>query len=458
MASNRSDFKTKKVLVYGLGRSGKAAFRLLTSLGAEVVVYDDRADSLPQDFPGTPTAFFQTLPADLLQEVDLAVISPGVPPDAAALKTLRSTAVPVMGEIEFASQVSSIPMVAVTGTNGKSTTVTLIDSILRASGKRSFAVGNIGYPFSAAVLDHPDAEFFVVEVSSYQLASIQEFAPRVSIITNLASNHHIWHGSQDAYHQAKFRIYENVPGQGALVYPAGCDLSRRAAEGHRARSISFTWGNKEGDIHHDSESRLILHQPTGEVLIDLAKIGPGLAFDYHAVLWNLLAACAAGVGLKLGRSDFEEGLATFQPLAHRMEPVRRLSGVRWVNDSKSTNVESTRYAIENSHARLVLLLGGRDKGLDFTELASREEGHIKAIVALGECREKIRSQLRDRIPVHVAEDLAGAIGVARGLAEEGDTVLFSPACASFDMFRNFEHRGEVFKELVNQMKPEGTTQ
>ncbi|MBI4866814.1 MAG: UDP-N-acetylmuramoyl-L-alanine--D-glutamate ligase [Candidatus Wallbacteria bacterium] len=440
-----------RVLVYGVGKSGQAAARLLLARGRTVVFYDDQASALPPGPWSAAQLHTGRLPDSVLSSVDLAVLSPGVHPDTPAFQAIERAGLPYISEIELASRMTSKPLVGVTGTNGKSTTVALVDAVLRAAGMKSLCVGNFGYPFSLAVLERPEVDWYVVEVSSYQLATIDRFCVRAGIVTNLAANHHQWHGTQENYFAAKLRLFNNVGPDGVAVYPAGCEYLRTHLASHAARKVSFSWGGEPGDVHYDAASETVVWRATGQVLAELGRLSGQLPFDYHAVLWNLLAAVAAGKGLGLPDSTYSQAVQVFQPLEHRMEPVGVVDGVRWVNDSKSTNVESTRYAIENSHSKLVLMLGGRDKGLDFAQLAEGRKDHIKAVVALGECRDKIRAQLEGMLRVHLAQSFEEAVGLARRLATSGDTVLFSPACASFDMFRDFEDRGRVFKKLVRQL-------
>ncbi|MBI4870510.1 MAG: UDP-N-acetylmuramoyl-L-alanine--D-glutamate ligase [Candidatus Riflebacteria bacterium] len=439
----------RKALVYGIGRSGLAAARLLAAHGTSVSFYDDLATELPDGPWGRARLYSGALPAAALDGLELAIVSPGVHPDRPAFLALQESRVPFFSEIELASRFTEKPLVGVTGTNGKSTTVTLVRDVLLAAGHQALAVGNIGYPFSAAVLERPDADWYAVEVSSYQLATIERFRVRAGVVTNLAANHGEWHGSQDNYFAAKLRLFDNMQPDGVAVYPAGCEYLAKALSDRPFRKVSFTWGGVPGDVHWEPDSQRIVWRSTGEGLLDLGRVAGKLPYDFHSVLWNLLAAVSVGRGLALPIAAYARTLDLFRPLAHRLEPMRVLDGVRWVNDSKSTNVESTRYALENTPSPLVLMVGGRDKGLDFALLAPGQQGHVRAVVALGECREKIKRQLDGLLPVQVADDFGSSIGLARRLATRGDTVLFSPACASFDMFRNFEHRGDVFKQLVN---------
>ncbi|MBI3889973.1 MAG: UDP-N-acetylmuramoyl-L-alanine--D-glutamate ligase [Candidatus Wallbacteria bacterium] len=450
--ASRAPDLPSRILVYGVGKSGQAAARLLLARGRTVLFYDDQAHALPAGPWGDAEFYSGKLPEAALKSAGLAVLSPGVHPDTEAFQAIGRLGLPYISEIELASRLTDKPLVGITGTNGKSTTVALMAAVLKAAGLKSLCVGNFGYPFSLAVLEQPDLDWYVVEVSSYQLATIDRFSVRAGIVTNLAANHHQWHGTQENYFAAKLRLFDNMDAGGVAVYPAGCAYLRENLAPHPARKISFTWGGVAGDVDWDEGSQRILWRATGETLVDLARLNGTLSFDYHAILWNLMAAVAAGRGLDLPAASYSQAVLGFQPLEHRMEPVRVLEGIRWVNDSKSTNVDSTRYAIENSHAKLVLMLGGRDKGLDFGQLASGQAEHIKAVVALGECRDKIASQLRPQLPVHLAGSFEEAVLLARRLAGRGDTVLFSPACASFDMFRDFEHRGRTFKQLVLDMR------
>ncbi|MBI4862010.1 MAG: UDP-N-acetylmuramoyl-L-alanine--D-glutamate ligase [Candidatus Riflebacteria bacterium] len=445
-----------RVLVYGLGRSGLAAAHLLTHHGVRFGFYDD------QEIPGYRNlsdrirwpevqVHFQTVSQEMLLGYELVVVSPGVPAHTPALLALEGAGLKVISEIELAFAFASAPIVAVTGTNGKTTTVTMAQLLLAKAGFASVATGNIGYPFSLAVQEStPD--YWVVEVSSFQLHHIDRFAPAVAIITSFAPNHLDWHGDEESYFRAKMNIAANLTQDRSVVYPSTCGQVRRALVSCPALKIPF---GPRGALTLSPERGILTRRVAGGRAVpylDLKRLGPALSYDWRLVSESIQAVAGLAAAMDLPGSTIEEMLVAFTPLKHRIEVIGVREGVTYVNDSKSTSVDATIYALKKQHVPVVLMLGGRDKGLAFTDLVPAARGRVKAVVAFGEAREKIAREIGQELPIHLARDLPEAVDRARHLAGPGELVLFSPACASFDQFKNYEERGESFRRIVNSFQ------
>jgi UDP-N-acetylmuramoylalanine--D-glutamate ligase len=454
-------FKDKKVLVIGLGRSGLGAVRLLRVLGAKVMVSEKESLS-EETLKNLENGVFLQMgnhKPELADEAEVIVISPGVPPDNPIVKRAEVLGKRTISEIELAWQVgsSSVPnWIAITGTNGKSTTTTLVDLMLQASGISVLTGGNIGTAISELIAekvlsseDKP-VDWINIEVSSFQLERIETFRPRISAILNISEDHLDRYPDMVSYIEAKTRIWENQSEGDFVVInhddPILKDL--RPPEGVRVYRFSRTTEVegafiKQGQIflRKDSEeSALIL---TDEILIK------GIHNQENAMAASLIA-WLAGASVEA----IKDVLRTFPGLDHRLQFVAEIDGVRFYDDSKGTNVASVIKSVESFSSPVVLILGGQDKGLDFRPL--RRLKQIKAIVALGEAVHKILCHLDGYFQIHPVSDMETAVKVAHCLADEGEVVLLSPGCASFDMFRDYTHRGRVFQEVVKSKNPKLT--
>lgn len=454
-----------RVLVYGTGRSGLAAAQLLASREIPFVLHDDRSTERPGDAPAKAALLGQEAETALAEEPFLFVVaSPGIPPTAPGLSLLEARGIPIISEVELAYRHTSRPVIAVTGTNGKSTAVTLIAETLRASGVSCTVSSNIGYPFSRSVLEDDEVGYHVVEVSSYQLHYCDRFRPRIAVLTNLAPNHDGWHGGRDAYYADKLRIFGRQNEGDVAIHPADEPRTEEVLAGRPVRQIKMGPPRpRDGDsgqvhVYWDPDHRAVRSSPGGETLLETSDLqGCASGLDPGSFAGGLVAAAALARAMDLPRSALEGALRRFEPLPFRMQPVACVDGVSWVNDSKSTNVDSTLYALDHTSAPIVLLLGGRDKGLQFERLGpATPRSRVRAVVVYGEARQIIGDSLavsgsgsgEPRPPVERVETLDEAVFRARRLAVPGDTVLFSPACPSFDQFQDFEHRGRHFNELV----------
>jgi UDP-N-acetylmuramoylalanine--D-glutamate ligase len=444
------DVKDKRVTVAGAARSGLAAAELLARRGARVTLSDTRSE-VPEAGPLTRLGVQLELgghQAQTFMGADLVVLSPGVPPDTPAILAARDHGVPVIAEIELASRWLQGRLIAITGTKGKSTTTALTGRMLEAAGFRVTVGGNIGAPLSAQVSESTPDTFHVVETSSFQLEQIDTFHPWISVMLNFSPDHLDRHATVEAYAAAKARIFENQDARDFAVInaddPAVLELARRGRATARlfARSGSIPRGTvvEDGwivDRRQDIAARLV-------PLEAIHLLGPHLVSD-------VMAAATVGAIAGAAPEAMTAAVDAFSGLEHAMELVGEIHGVRFVNDSKATNVESALRSIESFERDLVPIVGGRFKGGDLRLLREPLRARAKAVVAIGEARPLVREALGDLIEVHDADTFAAAIGRAYVLAQPSGVVLLAPACASFDMFRDYAERGQRFKEEVKRL-------
>ncbi len=449
--------RDKRVLVVGLGRSGLAAARLCAHRGARVTVTDKRGSA-------ELAAAVDTLPADIIREIgghqqssfvgaDLIVLSPGVP-EIPELVAARAAGVAITGELELASRFVTATTVAITGTNGKSTTTTLAGDMLRATGRPTFVGGNLGVPLAEAVDTEaagPDG-FCVVEVSSFQLETAETFHPRVAVLLNITADHLDRYPGMDAYAAAKARVFVAQRPDDFAVVNADDPLAWTASDGIAARRVGFSVTRLlDGPGAFVDGDALTVQLPGGEVERYPAA-PPGLVGRHNQsnALAALLAARLAGATPEQARA----ALLAFRPLAHRMELVAEAGGVAYYDDSKGTNVGAVVAALEGFPRPVVLIAGGRDKGGDYSPLVAALARVGRGAVLIGEAAEKMASALSGALPAERAPSMEAAVVAARRLARPGDAVVLSPACSSFDMFRDYAHRAEVFRAAVARVTAE----
>lgn len=435
------------VVVLGLGRSGEAAARRLLASGARVVVIDSADDSgLRERAAGLAGAVVRlgTQDAAALAGAALVIASPGVAPSSPMLSAAREAGIPVWSEVELAWRLARVPIVGVTGTNGKTTTTRMIAEALTASGMRAMAAGNIGHPLVDAAT--ADLEVIVAELSSFQLHHIVSLRPRVAVLLDLADDHLDWHGSFEAYGADKARIFENQAEGDVAVFERECAPWRRG----RARAVAFSAGSRGGCAAPAIEETAGLEDgwivvPEGRVVETSrlrARGSPNRA--------NAIAAAAAACAFGAAPASVGEALASFEPLPHRMELVEEAGGIAYVNDSKATNPHAALAALGGID-RAVLVAGGRNKGLDLSVLAEAA-GRLRGVVALGESAPEVeRVFAATGVPVEHAASMDEAVERATAMAGPGDTVLLSPACASFDLFADYKARGEAFRAAVKRL-------
>ncbi len=443
----------RRVTVVGLGRSGLAACRLLASAGATVTASDrTQAEALAVDLEslralGVRVEAGGHRPETIL-EADVLVVSPGVDVRIPLLARARAQGIPIWSEVEVAYRSCRARFLGITGSNGKSTTTTLVGLMLQQAEVPAVVAGNIGTALCEVVPGLGPDRWVVAELSSFQLETIETFRTEVACLLNISQNHLDRYGGMRDYMRAKSRLFLNQePGDWAVLN-ADDPLVLEAAAGSRARRLLFSRSHpvEEGAF---LEGDRLLFRRAGETR-EVCRAQDVRIRGVHN-LENALAAIAATTLAGGSCEAARDVLAEFPGLEHRLEPVAAVGGVQYVNDSKGTSVGAVVRSLESFPGRVILIAGGRDKGSDFTPLRPVVEGRVKALVLIGEAREKIAKALAGAAPVHGADSMEEAVRRAAALAAPGDVVLLSPACASFDMFRDFEDRGRAFKGAVRAL-------
>ncbi|MDP4220986.1 MAG: UDP-N-acetylmuramoyl-L-alanine--D-glutamate ligase [Bacteroidota bacterium] len=444
----------KRFTVLGAGKSGLASVRLLLKHRAKVFVSDSQKASKAADAKkeleelGVPFEFGAN--SHKVLESDTIIISPGVPLGIPILELARTKHIPIIGEIELASGFAEAPIVAITGTNGKTTTTTLTGEIFKDAGWGVVVAGNIGTAF-ADVVEQTVGEkaVNVLEVSSFQLDAIKEFRPKVAALLNITPDHLDRYKNYEAYIQSKFRIAENQKGHDIFIYNHDDEVVRNFAETVNVRTLGFSITDtlKQGAFLNDGMLVIRFGREREEV-IDPQKIGiPG-----PHNLMNAMAAVLIAKSLGVEYDSIRKTLVNFKGVEHRIEFVREFKGVKYYNDSKATNVDSVKYALQSFKEPIVLIAGGKDKGNDYSAIKELIQKHVKAIITVGDGAKNIEKAFKGIVPIHPADySMEKAVEIAASSADRGDVVLLSPACASFDMFDNYEHRGKVFKDIVNSL-------
>ncbi|MDR1305096.1 MAG: UDP-N-acetylmuramoyl-L-alanine--D-glutamate ligase [Verrucomicrobiales bacterium] len=432
----------RRVVVMGLGESGRAAAELLIQKGASVIIRDsylnERIDQMARQLQ-LRGARVETQPAGFTPcRFDLGVLSPGIDPQVPLVRQLRRARVPVVGEVELAARFCDTPVVAVTGTNGKSTTTELVAAALTAGGLRTTACGNLGVPFSDVVRGGDFYNVITLEVSSFQLETIEHFRPRVAVYLNFTPDHLDRYPTLAAYRQAKIRIFMNQTAADFAVVNPACELPALAA-----KKITISADHDDADYTFRDGA---LYAGGQKILMQEAT---NLRGPHNAE--NQLAALAVADLYGVARPDAIAALRAYRALPHRCELVRELDGVTYINDSKATNIDALEKALAGQTRPVVLIAGGKDKGFDFAPLKALMVKKARAVVAIGEVQNQLVRAWGQHVPCHRAADLAEAVSLGRRLAKPGDTVLLSPGCSSYDMFKNFADRGQQFKELVAKL-------
>ena len=452
------DYNGKRVLVIGMARSGIDASRLLLRLGA-VPLLNDRKDT--QALGNQLDCLKGTLaewhlgedPVPLLNTADVLLISPGVPIDSPVVLKAKEMGIYTIGELEFAAQQAQGLLIGVTGTNGKTTTVTLLGEIFKAVGRTPYVSGNIGTPFSQTAMVSRPEDVLVTEISSFQLESIDTFHPRAAAVLNVTEDHLIRHYTMDNYIAMKRRVFENQNADDIAVLNADDPICVQMAEGLAARIAWFSRLRQDLPGAFVRDGQIFIRWDGNETPVCPSK---DVYIPGAHNLENAMAASVIAFTLGVPASVIADTLRTFRGVEHRIEFVRELDGVRYINDSKGTNADSTVKAIDTMTVPTVLILGGYDKHVSFEGLARHivASPQIEHTVLLGATADQLERELRQAGYTHItrASSFEEAVMLSRSLAKKGGAVLLSPACASFDMFSCFEERGERFKELVLQME------
>lgn len=451
-----------KIGVLGLARSGRSAAALALARGLELYASDLAESAGLREVAAEIEARGGTVELGRHTLAELAscseiVVSPGIPPTAPVLSAPELEGIPQISEIEFASRYLDTPLIAVTGTNGKTTTTALIAHLLEASGFDTLAAGNIGLPLSEVVLLEDLPSPIVVEVSSFQLAGIVDFAPEIRVLTNLALDHLDRYETKAEYYADKARLFENATPETTWILNADDEDVLELSAEVPGRRLYFTTrraltGTELGAfVSADGELMVYLE---GEAIGLVRSVELQLLGRHN--LENALAASLAALAAGATPEGVREGLKSFEPLPDRLEPVAEIDGVLWINDSKATNISSTRVAVEGLDRPLILLLGGRHKGESYEALLPSLEGRVRRVIAYGEAGPLIEEELGGALEVErIAGGFDRVIYRAAELARPGEAVLLAPACSSYDLFADYEERGARFRELVGQLRGGG---
>ncbi len=453
-ADQHSEIEGRRITVVGLGKSGLAVARFCRQQGGQVTVTDMaprevfEAEAQALEALGVDLEFGGHQPATFSQ-ADLVVLSPGVPHTIAPVVTARTRGIPVIGEIELAARYIEEPIAAVTGTNGKTTTTELLGQMLSASGISAFVGGNIGTPLIDYVADGLKRDWLVIEVSSFQLDTIERFRPQIGVLLNISADHLDRYPDFKAYAESKMQLFANQKSGDTAILNASDAFARNAAV--RVPGMVFLVGRETEEFAGGAriaEDHIVFEMPEGAVhRIDLA----GWQLAGHHNLENAAAAGLAALSAGATPRGVQAAIDTFKGLAHRLTLVRTLNGVRYYDDSKATNVDAVCRALEGFDAPVFLIMGGRDKGGGYRELEEHVAAKVRALVVLGEAADTITAALGHLVPTLAAADMAAAVRLAADQARAGDVVLLSPACASFDMYDSYHQRGEDFCRHVRKL-------
>lgn len=438
------EIKNKKILVFGLGISGKSSVKALSNMGAEVLIFDDREyEQLRQDVYSIDEYDFEIIQEDVdipWNELYCVLKSPGIKMENQLIQQAISKGVEVITDIELAYRLyGGDNFIAITGTNGKTTVTSAIAHILEESGKKVRVVGNIGVGLLYEMYNYGLDYTYVIEVSSFQLESIREFRSKISIITNISPDHIDWHGSFENYENAKKNIYKNIKSDDYLILNKDDEILNKINVNANIEYFSL---KEEADCYFDGKYII-----NGEDKFDRDIIN--LVGDHNVS--NLLSAVLACKAYGLRFDEIVNGIKSFKSIEHRIEFVEEIDGVKYYNDSKGTNIDSTKKALSGFKNNVILIAGGYDKKIEFDDLFENAS-NIKYLMALGETAQKINDAAkRNNIEnTMIVNNLDEAMENAFKLAKEGDIVLLSPACASWDMYKNYEDRGNHFKQIVQE--------
>lgn len=443
----------KKVLVFGSGISGIGAVKLLEDHGAEVVLYDgneslDQA-SLREQLGEKTTIVLGEFPEHLLEELELVVLSPGVPTDLPVILAMKEHGIQVIGEVELAYAFGKGDVLAITGTNGKTTTTSLLGEIMKCHQEEVFVVGNIGNPYTVAAGQMTERSVAVAEMSSFQLESIETFRPKVSAILNFTPDHLNRHHTMEAYVEAKKQIAKNQTAEDYCVLNYEDERTKAFGEEVKAQVLYFSSAHKlERGIYLD-DGKMIYKNPEEEIVCHVDELQILGIHNYE----NVMAAVAMAAVYGVPMDTIRKAILAFKGVEHRIEYVTEKDGVVYYNDSKGTNPDAAIKGIQAMNRKTVLIGGGYDKNSEYTEWIQAFDGKVKQLILIGATREKI-AQDAEKCGFHdyvFADTFEEAVLLAAKTAKSGEAVLLSPACASWGMFPNYEVRGEKFKEIVNSL-------
>ncbi len=457
-----TQYRDKRIVVVGLGKTGLALARFFRKQSARVTI----SDSDTEENLGEKAALVKELgckleteghSADTFLEADLVVLSPGVPENLDVLKRARDAGIPVVGELEIAASLVSAPIIAVTGTNGKTTTTELICAIMEKEGKRFFKGGNIGTPLIEFVMSGEQVDYVVLEVSSFQLDTAPSFHPKISVLLNITEDHLDRYGTLEEYRRSKVSIFKNQGQSDYAVINADDPLLPKDF-GITAHTLLFSKENPKAHAFLDKKQEVMICK--GDFYKDgEGKVGEkGAVFNFRNTkligihnLENMLAASLVAFCCGVSSKSIQETINSFPGLPHRIQFVREWNRVKFYNDSKATNVGAVVKALESFAGPVVLLAGGRDKGGKYDPLIPLIKEKVRALILFGEARRRIAKYLGDLTNTWLVENLEEAVRVATSISKPGDVVLLSPACASFDQYRNYQERGMHFEALIKSL-------
>lgn len=451
------DLENKKVLVVGTGMSGIAATKLLNRHNANVVLLDSNDKLTEQEVRGKmpedtkADIIIGRLPDDLVASLDLVVLSPGVPTDADFVITLKNAGIPIWGEIELGYNYAKGKLVAITGTNGKTTTTTLVGQIMKNFYKSVYVIGNIGSPYTDIADETTDETVTVAEMSSFQLETIHDFRPDASAILNITPDHLNRHHTMEGYIEAKANIFKNQGPEDMLVLNYEDKTLRGLAETANTNVLFFSSARKlEYGIYLEGDYIIYRAEEIENIVCNINELK---IFGTHSYE-NVMAAVGLAIAMEVPMDIIKDSITAFVAVEHRIEYVDTINGVEYYNDSKGTNPDASMKAIEAMKTNTILIGGGYDKGSDYEEWIQAFGTKIKHLILLGQTKEKIRDTAYrlGYTNVTLVEDLKEAVELASKLASVDECVLLSPACASWGMFKNYEERGCLFKAYVHALK------
>jgi len=449
----KQNFSEKRVVVIGAGLSGQALVRFLLQRGATVALSDQRdAERISgiEELRKMPIRLdFGGHDLDLFEQADLVAVSPGVPLDCEPLQYAASCNIPLLGEVELAAREIEAPIIGITGTNGKSTTTSLIGEIMRAWGKKAFVGGNLGTPLVEAC--GQDYDVLAVELSSFQLETIERFHPRFGLLLNLSSDHLDRYPDLDTYYRAKLQLFRNMDASDYAILNADdaeiCQLAREI----KATKVWFSAKGQAVKGMLRQEGRLLWNWNGAQVSLPLERLQLAGEHNLENAMASMIPALLQGCPADLAWS----AVCAFTGLEHRMNLVRRLNGVDWYNDSKGTNVGSVLKSLAGLSSPVTLIAGGKDKGGDYAPLRPLLEEKVESLILIGEAAKRMATELSGACQIRFAATLASAVEQAHKVTAPGGTVLLSPACSSFDMFQNYQERGHQFVQLVQRLPDAG---
>jgi len=441
------DIKGKEIVILGAARSGLAAGELAKAKEARVFVSDSAVEKgkrkeknilkglgIPFEFGGHSNRVYSA---------DIVVLSPGIPQTAAVVQGIRAKGIPVFSEIEFASRFCNSDIIAITGSNGKTTTTTVIGLMLKKEMPQAIVAGNIGSPLSAYVGNSDPNSWAAVEVSSFQLETIDEFHPRVAIILNLSPNHLDWYSTYEEYIAAKMRILKNLNPDDYIIYDGDDPEIFQHIADNPAHKIRFSVSTNRAEAYTKNEVVYLYNHE----LIHTRDIRLKGMHNYKNIMAAVLACDIAGIDKK----SMTEVMSAFSGVEHRLEHVATFNDIHFINDSKATTIESLSVALQSFDTPILLIAGGKDKGSDYSKVANLLKKNACQVFLIGTARTKISESWKDIIPVKPVDSLEEAVYQAFSSAKSGENVLLSPACSSFDMFKDYEDRGRAFKKIVNNL-------